>query len=72
MEDPKKAGYKTSEFWLTLVAVVVGYLGTSGVWEEGTIGAKTITIVATVLAALGYTASRTLVKSSAIKNGGDS
>lgn len=59
-----KPGYKTSEFWLSLAAVIVSYVISAGVWEEGTIQAKAVTIVATVLAALGYTASRAIVKSS--------
>jgi hypothetical protein len=59
-----KPGYKTSEFWLSLAAVVVSYVISSDVLGEGTVQSKAIMIVATVLAALGYTASRAIVKSS--------
>ena len=59
-----KPGYKTSEFWLSLAAVVVSYVISAGIWEDGTIQSKAVTIVATVLAALGYTSSRAIVKSS--------
>ena len=67
-----KPGWKTTEFWLSLMAVVVAYLGTADLWQEGTVGGKAITVVATVLAALGYSASRAVVKSSANKKQGDS
>ena len=59
-----KTGYKTSEFWLSLAAVVVSYVISSEVLGEGTVQSKAVMIVATVLAALGYTASRAIVKSS--------
>jgi hypothetical protein len=62
-----KPGYKTSEFWLSLAAVVVSYVISADVLGEGTVQSKAIMIVATVLAALGYTASRAIVKSSSNK-----
>ena len=62
-----KPGFKTSEFWLSLAAVVVSYVISSDVLGEGTVQAKAVMIVATVLAALGYTASRAIVKSSSKK-----
>ena len=68
--DGIRDGWKTSEFWLSLLAVIVAYLGTSEIWSEGSIGARGVAIVATVLATLGYTASRAMVKSSAIKKEG--
>ena len=69
--DDVKAGWKTTEFWLSLLAVVVAYIGTADLWEDGTVGAKAIAVVATVLAALGYSASRAVVKSSANNKQGD-
>lgn len=60
--NPEKPGWKTSEFWLNLAAVIVAYLLTTDLGEGDNWVAKGLAIVATVLAALGYTASRTLVK----------
>jgi hypothetical protein len=61
-----KPGYKTTEFWLSLLATLLGFLLASGamdtVAEESWI-AKLIGGVVTVLASLGYSASRAKVKS---------
>lgn len=57
-----KQGYKTTEFWLTILAGVVSGLvaydviPTGGAWE------KTIGIVTIVLLALGYQVGRSYVK----------
>ena len=64
--DPKRPGWRTTEFWLSLLAVIVAYLLTTDLGEGDDWVAKGLAIVATVLASLGYTASRTLVKRSAI------
>jgi len=50
-----KAGWKTTEFWLSLAAAVVGVLAHYGVVPEGSSWEV-------VLAALGYTVSRAIVK----------
>jgi len=50
-----RTGWKTTEFWLSLAAAVVGVLASYGVIPEGSAWE-------TVLAALGYTVSRTIVK----------
>ncbi len=60
-----KPGYKTTEFWLSLLATVMGFLLASGVldgmdpesWVMRIVGG-----VIAVLASLGYTASRGKVK----------
>lgn len=57
-----KDGWKSTEFWFDLAAVVIVYVVGSGVLEIGGTWEKCFTIAATILAALGYTASRTLVK----------
>ena len=62
-------GWKTTEFWLTLAAVVVSYLVSTELGDESTWWGKVIAIVATVLAALGYTAGRAAVKKARIQNG---
>ncbi len=57
-------GWKTTEFWLSFVAVLVSALMASDAIPSYTIGYKVLTIAATILTALGYTVSRTLLKSS--------
>ena len=59
-----KPGYKTTEFWLSLLAFVLGALLTSGAFEAGGLAAKIIGGAMSILAALGYTASRTSTKNS--------
>ena len=67
-----KPGYKTTEFWLSLLATLLGFLLASGamdaVPEESWI-AKLIGGVVAVLATLGYSASRAKVKSEATNGG---
>lgn len=58
----EKAGYKTTEFYLSVLAMVLGSLMASGALVEGSVWAKIIGAGITVLAALGYTASRAKVK----------
>lgn len=62
-----KPGFKTTEFWLSLAAVVVGFVASSGVFEEGSTEAKIVGLVVTVLGALGYTAARALTKGTEAK-----
>lgn len=57
-----KPGYKTTEFWLSFVALVVGAAFASGVFPVESTGEKLLGLAATVLSALGYTVSRTMVK----------
>jgi len=55
-------GWKTSEFWLSMAAVLVAYLiGTSLSTDYALIG-KLLVMAAAVLESLGYTASRAVVK----------
>lgn len=58
---PLKPGYQTTEFWMSLAAVILGAIQTSGLLGEGT-ATKVIGAVVAGLAALGYSASRGLVK----------
>jgi hypothetical protein len=57
-----KAGIKSTEFWLSLSAVIVGAFMASGIFPADHIAVKVAGIVATVLASLGYTWSRTQAK----------
>ncbi len=61
--DPaKKAGYRTTEFWLSSLAMVLGVVLASGAIPEGGMAGQIVGGVLSVLASLGYTASRTQVK----------
>ena len=57
-----KPGYKTTEFWLSLAAMVVGALASSGIVADGSGWAKLVGLISTVLGALGYTAARAYAK----------
>jgi len=67
-----KPGYKTTEFWLSLLATLLGFLLASGVMdavpEESWI-AKLVGGLVAVLATLGYSASRAKVKSETTGDG---
>jgi len=65
----EKPGYKTTEFWLTTLAVIVGLVMSSGILEETeTIwDNKIVGLIVSILAALGYTAARAVTKMSAVK-----
>jgi hypothetical protein len=53
-------GYKTTEFWLTLAATIAVTL--QGLLAVDSPGAKIAAAVAAGLAAIGYTAARTITK----------
>lgn len=57
-----KPGYKTTEFWMSLIAVVLGALVASGTFNlEGT-AAQVVGLVEAALVALGYTGARLTLK----------
>ena len=60
-------GYRTSEFWLSLVSVICGALVAGDVVTETSTIGKAIGAIISVLGALGYTASRTAVKVSSAR-----
>lgn len=62
-----KPGWQTTEFWLTLIATIVGALMASGAVQEGTTLYQALAFAAVVLTALGYQVSRTLVKTATAK-----
>lgn len=64
-----KQGYKTTEFWLTLVATLVGAAVASGAIPETSPWAQALGLVSSLLAAAGYTAARSFVKSTEVKAG---
>jgi len=59
----KKEGYKTSEFWLSFVAILVGMLLSSGA-VSNELALQVLGAGATMLTALGYQVSRSYVKAS--------
>ena len=62
MEEEPKKGIKTTEFWFSAAAAIVGLLYASGVISPDSGGDKMLGLVATVLAAMGYTVSRGMAK----------
>jgi len=59
---PVKPGYRTTEFWLKLAAIALTALFASGVIPTSGTAATVAAITATMLGALGYTVSRSFVK----------
>lgn len=57
-----KPGFKTTEFWLSLAATLLAFLMSSGLFVDGSTTMKLLGMAAGVLATLGYTASRAIVK----------
>jgi formate/nitrite transporter FocA (FNT family) len=57
-----QAGYKSTEFYLSLAAILVGAVMSSGLVLDGTVWAQVLGVVASILGALGYTVSRSYVK----------
>ena len=65
MSDEKnqpKPGYKTTEFWLSAAASVIGLLFAAEIFPSESPGEKVLGLAAMVLASLGYTVSRGMVK----------
>jgi hypothetical protein len=61
-----KAGVKSSEFWLSAIAAIVGGVLASGAVSNA-LALQVLGGAATLLAALGYSTSRAWVKSSEAK-----
>lgn len=57
-----KAGYKTTEFWLTVTATILGLLFASGLISDGSQADKIFGMASTVLASMGYSVSRGIAK----------
>ena len=60
-----KPGYKTSEWYLTLAAMIVSALMTSGLFTADSTVGQVVGFIGMILAQLGYTVSRAMVKSAA-------
>ena len=59
---PLQPGYKTTEFWLHAIAIALSALFASGAIPTSGTVATIAVIAAAELSALGYTVSRTMVK----------
>jgi hypothetical protein len=65
-----KPGFKTSEFWLTAVFVIVALVTQSDVLAENPTWVKVAGLIAGGFAAMGYTSNRgTIKKQELLKNG---
>ena len=64
-ENEPKKGIKTTEFWFSAVAAMLGLLYASGVISPDSGGDKVLGLIATVLASMGYTVSRGMAKKKA-------
>jgi len=60
----EKPGYKTTEFWLSLMAIAIGAVAASGAVDLGGTATQVVGIVEAALVALGYTGARLTLKSS--------
>ena len=58
----EKPGYKTTEFWLTLLVTILGALAASGLLIEGHWSLQLVGMATGVLAALGYSKDRAKTK----------
>lgn len=57
-----KPGYKTTEFWLSVAASLVGFAFAANIFPSESAGEKFLGLAAMVLASLGYSVSRSIVK----------
>ena len=57
-----KSGWKTTEFWLSLVASILGFAIASGVIPADSMWEKMVALLVSVLATLGYQVTRTSLK----------
>jgi hypothetical protein len=60
-----KPGWKTTEFWLSKVAIILGALLASGLVADGSSTMRIAGMAAVVLSSFGYTISRGMAKSGA-------
>jgi len=65
----KKPGYKSTEFYMSMAAVVIGAVASSGILEDDSALTKVVGLVMAALVALGYTGSRLTLKKLDAANG---
>lgn len=64
-----KSSFKSTEFWLSAIAVIVGLLLTSGILGDGSTVIKYVGAGSALLVSMGYTAARSRAKQDASKPG---
>lgn len=62
-----KPGYKSTEFWLSFAAILIGALLAGDFFAEGSQAVKVLAFASSTLAALGYTAARAFTKAADAK-----
>jgi len=62
-----KPGYKTTEFWLSLIAFLLSMLFASGLLHDGSMAYKIAGLAAMVITSMGYSVNRTIMKAAAYK-----
>lgn len=60
--EPIKPGYRTTEFWFTTLAQIVGLLTASGAFSDDSIIAKIVGLATMALSTMGYQVSRGMAK----------
>jgi len=61
-ETVKKPGYKSTEFYMSMLAVVIGAVASSGILDGSDGLTKVVGLIMAALVALGYTGSRLTIK----------
>ncbi len=61
-EKVSKPGYKTTEFWLTMAAMLVSALTASGALADGSTAAQIVAVIAAALSGMGYSVARSMAK----------
>tara|TARA_B100001175_G_C19429408_1_gene600397 strand:- start:831 stop:1088 length:258 start_codon:yes stop_codon:yes gene_type:complete len=69
VESQKTPGYKSTEFYMSMAAVIIGAVASSGLLAEDGAMTKIVGIVMAALVALGYTGSRLTLKKLDAANG---
>ena len=57
-ETGVKPGFKTTEFWLALLAQIVGVLAAGGIFGADSVVMRILGVVGIVLASMGYSGAR--------------
>jgi len=68
-ETVKKPGYKSTEFYMSMLAVVIGAVASSGILDGSDGLTKVVGLIMAALVALGYTGSRLTLKKLDAANG---
>ena len=68
-ETVKKPGYKSTEFYMSMLAVVIGAVASSGILDGSDGLTKVVGLIMAALVALGYTGSRLTIKKLDAANG---